>query len=123
MGDVVLFTAMGDFPNRLNELRRARGLSQEGLAELLGCSKMQISRLENGKNDLTLTWMKRIAHVLGVEPADLLTEEDNPMRLRSDEKHLIERYRSADPGRQRDIQQLTETLIPFEPEPRHKGAA
>jgi transcriptional regulator with XRE-family HTH domain len=58
--------------NRIAEIRRLRGLSQAKLAELVGTSQAEISRLENGERELTENWMRRLAHVLEVEPADLL---------------------------------------------------
>lgn len=39
---------MKDFAARLKALRRARGLSQRQLAELVGCEPMLISRYERG---------------------------------------------------------------------------
>jgi len=58
--------------NRIAERRRAVGLTQVKLAELLGTTGNSISRLENGDTRLNLEWMERIAKVLGCEPADLI---------------------------------------------------
>lgn len=60
-------------PNRIAELRVARGLSQEDLAREVGTSNQQISKLERGQGRLTVEWMLRLAPVLGVEPAELMT--------------------------------------------------
>lgn len=38
---------------RLREARSQHGLTQEEVAELLGCSRIKWSRVENGKADLT----------------------------------------------------------------------
>lgn len=61
-------------PNRIKELRIAKGLSQDALAELANTSQPQIDRLEKGQRNLTQTWMTRIAKALGVRPAELLPE-------------------------------------------------
>tara|TARA_R110000782_G_scaffold59847_1_gene124003 strand:- start:858 stop:1202 length:345 start_codon:yes stop_codon:yes gene_type:complete len=114
---------MAEFPNRINELRRAAGLTQETLGEMLGTSKMNVSRYETGKQDLTLDWMRRFAEALQCEPADLLTDSDNPMRLRPSERQLIARYRSAAPDRQDDLRRVAESLIPFKQQPRDADAA
>ena len=53
MGQLLSFIAMAEFPNRINELRRAAGLTQETLGEMLGTSKMNVSRYETGKQNLT----------------------------------------------------------------------
>ncbi len=63
-------------PNRIGELRAQRRISQQDLAEQIGTSNQQISRLETGKGNLTQEWMRKIADALGVSPADLLPEEE-----------------------------------------------
>ena len=104
---------MEDMPNRILELRRAAGLSQEELGFRVGVSKMQISGMERGKRELSLGMMRRLAEALDVSPADLLCDEDNPMRLASEERVLLSRYRAADPDQQRNIERVTEALVPF----------
>lgn len=61
-------------PNRIAEIRKAAGLSQSGLAELIGDSThwVTISNIERGKQALTFEWMKRIAAALKVSPQDLI---------------------------------------------------
>jgi transcriptional regulator with XRE-family HTH domain len=60
--------------NRIKELREARGLTLQQVADDAGTSLQQIQRLENGHRRLTDEWMRRIAPVLGVHPAALLLE-------------------------------------------------
>jgi len=60
--------------NRIRELRVARGLTLERVAELAGTSLQQVQRLESGKRRLTEGWMRRLAPVLGVAPADLMSD-------------------------------------------------
>ena len=60
--------------NRIKELREARGMTQEGLADAVGTSFQQISRLENGTRRLTVEWMRRIAGALAVHPAALFSD-------------------------------------------------
>ena len=110
--------AMADMPNRLYELRRARGWSQQELADRAGCSKMHVSGLERGKRDFSLDMMRRIAAAFGVSSAELLSREDNPALLSDDERRLIETYRQADPEARESIQRVTEALVPFRHEPR-----
>ncbi len=40
---------MGSTRERLKSWRKKSGLSQEGLAELVGCSQQAISNIENGE--------------------------------------------------------------------------
>lgn len=110
--------AMADMPNRLYELRRARGLSQQELASKAGCSKMHISGVERGEREFSLSLMRRLAEVLNVSPADLLSSTDNPERLAPDERRLIDTYRQADEAKQQDLQRVADALVPFRHAPR-----
>jgi putative transcriptional regulator len=58
--------------NRIAELRQLKGWSQEHLAKQLHVSKMTISRIESGKQDLTVSWLQRLARVFEVFTLDLL---------------------------------------------------
>lgn len=109
---------MADLPNRLYELRRRMGWSQQGLAERAGCSKMHVSGMERGKRELSLTMMRRLAAALGVSVAELLGRDDNPQLLDPDEQRLVETYRRADPDKRGDIQRVAETLAGFHHFPR-----
>ena len=51
--------------HRFKELRKKKHLTQSQLAEKLGMEKGQISKIENGKFNLTLTTINRIATALG----------------------------------------------------------
>ena len=74
---------MGKAANRIAEIRIMRGLSQAALAALCGTSNQQISRLEAGKRELTLSWMARLARALQCSPVELLpaafTNRDNTL--------------------------------------------
>ncbi len=52
---------------KLKELRQERQLTQSQLAEKLGMGKGQISKIENGKFNLTLATINRIATALGAK--------------------------------------------------------
>lgn len=109
---------MADLPNRLFELRRLRGLSQQDLADRAGCSKMHVSGMERGKRELSLTMMRRLAQALDVSVAELLAREDNPLLLAPDERRLVDTYRRADPDKRDDIQRVADTLAEFRHFPR-----
>lgn len=59
---------------RLKELRRQKVLSMRELEEMSGVSYNTIWRLENGKTGAYPRTIRRIAQVLGVEPAELIRE-------------------------------------------------
>ena len=49
---------------RIRELRKARGLSQEELAEKIGIEQKHVSRIEVGKNYPTIPRLEKIAEAL-----------------------------------------------------------
>lgn len=61
--------------NRIAEIRKAKGLSQQQLAERVGSHWITISKLERGQMSLTQSWMERLSQSLHVEPEDLLPGE------------------------------------------------
>ena len=65
---------MSDLPNRIREIRKARGLTLKALASQIGASHQQIARLEKGERELTVWWMQQIAPALGCQPANLLPQ-------------------------------------------------
>lgn len=66
----------GDLQRRLGERlraeRRARGLSQEALADLLSVHRTYLGALERGERNITLQTLEGLAERLGVDPVDLL---------------------------------------------------
>lgn len=61
------------FGRRLRRLREQLGLSQEELAERAETHWTYISRIERGQHNPGLNMIGRLAHALGLSPADLLT--------------------------------------------------
>lgn len=112
--EIVSLMPMGTEPNRIRLLRMKAGMSQDELALLVGCSKMQISGLERGKPKLDLHWMKRIAPHLGVAPADLLLAGDNPHGAHTDdEARLLELFRTTPPELRSQFLTVGEALAGF----------
>lgn len=58
---------------RIAELRRDQGLTQERLAEAIGCSVEFISLVERGINAPSVAGLETFAEVLNVEVRDLFT--------------------------------------------------
>jgi len=119
--DVLHFAVMDENPNRIRELRLAKGWSQQQLADEVGCSKMQISGLERGKPKLDQDWMRRLAEPLGVTPADLLPVEDNPRALTEEEWALIQQFRAGDDRGRDELQRVADVLLPFRTQPGNDG--
>lgn len=64
--------------NRIEEQRKAQGMTQQQLASLLGVSRQTIISLESGKYNPSILLAHRIAQTFGVRIEDifLFEEED-----------------------------------------------
>lgn len=60
------------FGNRLRELRKQRGYSQEGFADHAQVHRTYLGGLERGERNPTLTVMVKIARALGVPLSKLV---------------------------------------------------
>jgi transcriptional regulator with XRE-family HTH domain/Zn-dependent peptidase ImmA (M78 family) len=58
---------------RLKELRESRDLSSKDLAERAGIAPQSLSRIENGRHDVTFTTLQRILTAMGCSLNDLTT--------------------------------------------------
>jgi transcriptional regulator with XRE-family HTH domain len=67
---------------RIAQIRKARGLTQDQLAEAMGTATRNVQRIEAGQN-LTLYTLSRIAAVLTVPPEDLLASDSSGQRRHS----------------------------------------
>jgi len=61
---------------RLLAYRKSTGLTQEGLAEILGVHRTYLGGIERGERNLTLKSVERIAARIGHEPRTLLQRGD-----------------------------------------------
>lgn len=95
------------FPNRIRELREAKGLSQYELGQLAGTGNQQISRLEMGKRSLTTEWMRRLSAALGCKPWELLAEDEG---MKHSELHALRLFRSLDDDRKEHVIQMLQFL-------------
>ncbi|MGP9572373.1 helix-turn-helix domain-containing protein [Halomonas sp. AOP5-CZ2-32] len=59
------------FGQRVREIRKNRGLSQEGMAALAGVDRSYMGHIERGEKNITLTKIYQISDALGIEVADL----------------------------------------------------
>ncbi|HTW57281.1 MAG TPA: helix-turn-helix transcriptional regulator [Terriglobales bacterium] len=57
---------------RISATRRAKGITQDQLADLTGLNRVHLYRLESGKQSMTLRTLKLIADTLGVRVRDLV---------------------------------------------------
>jgi transcriptional regulator with XRE-family HTH domain len=62
----------GIIAGNVRRLRKARGLSQEGLAEVCGYHRTYIGGIERGERNITIATLEALAGALGVAPVRLL---------------------------------------------------
>ncbi|WP_246055760.1 helix-turn-helix domain-containing protein [Leucobacter komagatae] len=62
-----------EFGARLRELRKERGLSQEGLAHEAELDRSYVGQVERGERNISLDNIYRFSRALGISPADLFT--------------------------------------------------
>lgn len=61
-----------DFPQRLAALRKARGLTQQGLADRVSLHITQVNRYETGDSQPTLDTLRRLAMALSISADELI---------------------------------------------------
>lgn len=57
---------------RMREIRSAKGISIEYLANTSGMDYSQLARMETGQVNFTISYLFRVAEALGVTPKELL---------------------------------------------------
>lgn len=65
----------------LIETRKSLGMTQEGLAERLGCQQSLIARLESGQRRLDVIEFVVVARALGALPIDMLAKIEREIPL------------------------------------------
>lgn len=81
--------------NRLKELRKAKGLTQEKLAELTGVSQSHIALLESNQRGLSFENIEVFAKALGVKPYELLPLEWQPESITPAEQQILDMIRKT----------------------------
>lgn len=66
--------------NRLEELRRARGIRQEELADALGVSRQTIGSLENGRYNPSILLAFKLAHYFEMSIEDIFIYDEEEVR-------------------------------------------
>jgi transcriptional regulator with XRE-family HTH domain len=71
----------GDLQRRIGKnlraYREARGISQEGFADILKFHRTYMGGIERGERNLTLRSLERIAQRVGIDPLELLRPVDD----------------------------------------------
>ena len=75
-GKQAFHTGGGQLKNRLEELRKARGINQEELARALRVSRQTIGSLENGRYNPSITLAFKIARYFGLSIEEVFIYEE-----------------------------------------------
>ncbi|MGH7965611.1 MAG: helix-turn-helix domain-containing protein [Candidatus Binatia bacterium] len=92
---------------RIKKLRKAKGLSQEKLAELAGTSPKYLSRIETGRENPTLDLFARLAKGLQIDLYEIFLFEHEGEQLRRLHKKLESLITTA---KDKDLVRLTPVL-------------
>lgn len=65
-------TTAQKFGENMKKIRLEKGMSQGDICRALGLDRAYISNVENGKQNLTISTMEKVAKALGVGVDDLL---------------------------------------------------
>ena len=82
-----------EFHEKLQELRKSRGLTQEELAECLFVSRTAISKWESGRGYPSIDSLKEIANYFSVSIDELLSSE-KMLSLAEKENKTLEKFLS-----------------------------
>lgn len=58
--------------NKLKQVRESKGLTLEQLADLVGCTRQNIAKIENGTSEPKLSLAIKISDVLGIDIRELI---------------------------------------------------
>lgn len=70
----MLYLSMFAIGYQISKKRREQGLTQRELAALSGLPQPNLSNIEKGRQDLTVSTLVRIAHSLGLSPGSFFEE-------------------------------------------------
>lgn len=112
------------FGDRVRELRKAGGFTQEEFADLCGYARTYLSRIETGGANVSLDAIGVLAEALGISPSELLSS--TPVQVQGQEtvqarQHLVLAKPETNASRRRILGERARiryaTLHDLEPDP------
>ena len=94
--------------HRLRELRKARSLSQQEVAEGVGIPQSNLSRIENGKQRLTLSMLTSILKFYRISLDDFFSGADSARPVDSREERLLQIFRALDETGRQEVEDYLE---------------
>jgi transcriptional regulator with XRE-family HTH domain len=105
------FIALGE---RITRLRKARGITQVQLADILGVSQQTIQAYEVGRRRIQVSALPAVARALSVMLEELLGEPQQSSRKRGPASRLqqqIEAITQLPKNRQRFVSEMLDTVL------------
>jgi len=102
-----------DVGKRLKELRKAQGLTQTQLAELLGISQQLVAFYEGGHQRIAIDLLPDVARLLGVSVEELLGLSQSPARRGPTPKfqQQLERINRLPRSKQRFVMEMLDAVL------------
>ena len=82
------------FRNRVREIRKAKGITLNELAEITGMTYSACQKIDAGTVDLDTKWMQKLAIAFDCEPWELLPKEMQP-NITPEEMEVLRAVRKA----------------------------
>ena len=79
-----------EFGKKIQMLRKSQGMSQESLASILKINRNNLSRIENGKSEPTLSIIKNVVNYFKVDAVSLMDLDGNSMDTKDKIKQINE---------------------------------
>jgi transcriptional regulator with XRE-family HTH domain len=84
-----------DIGEKLKNLRKKAGYTQEGLAEVIGVSRNQLQKYERGQDALSPERFQQLAAALSVPVQEFfIVDGENVLPMMVEEKMLLDSYRA-----------------------------
>jgi transcriptional regulator with XRE-family HTH domain len=102
-----------NIPEKIKQIRKAKKMSQQEVADKMEMHRVQYTRIETGKAEPTISTLEKIAKALDVEMSDFFKEDDS-FDINSKDKTLIEKVRlleQLDDKNRTSIYTLIDTAI------------
>ena len=108
--DEQFFESLG---KRLFSFRKAKGMTQANLAELIDVEQTSITYYENGQRRISLVKLRLIAKAFGVSLQELLQEEAEPLKPGPSPKlqRQIEQIANLPRSKQKFASDMLETIL------------
>lgn len=103
------------FSEKLSQLRKSKGLTQQEMAQKAGVGIAQLRRYEGGKSSPTLEVIKNIALTLGITTDELIFDDNEAsLQARQLDRKLFEQFEMVsklNPNDRNAIETIIESMI------------